>query len=214
VGVAPYFFIGAPNGPGPAGVPQLGTGVLLDALDGRIINAVSRTNFDPNTLEPVSESIYAAHAVFDGPKNKIVARWYEFTFDFATSAYGCHQWGDIDPGPGIHTFYPTVAVIGQKVAVVFARSAATERPSIYVATRSDNDPLGTLGVPRLVQASTTSYTFVPPGGTLARWGDYFGMVADPVSSSGPRRFWCVGQWVSAQDHWQTRIAKIWPVVQF
>jgi hypothetical protein len=164
------------------GAPQLGSAVTLDVLDGRIMNADWRNG-----------RLYTAHGVTVGTRT--LARWYEIaTNGFPAGTPSLVQTGDIDLGAGIHTWYPAISVnAADDVAVVFARSASTERPSVQVVSRSVTDPAGTMSSPITISPApqTGQVPYVDPiGGNPSRWGDFFGIAIDPADNF---TFWGVGE---------------------
>ena len=65
------------------------------------------------------------------------------------------QWGEIDAGQGIHTYFPGITVDGLgNAAVTFARSSANEYISMYRAKQLVGDPLGTFQPMKLVKESS------------------------------------------------------------
>jgi hypothetical protein len=175
--------------------PQPGTTVSPDLYDARFWNSAASNG-----------SIWASHNVRTPTTgDRTVVRWYEFRAgDPAWPAPGTTppalaQWGEIDPGAGIHTFCPSIAAdrFGN-VAISFARSSSTEFISYWRAIRRAGDPAGTLREPQLVRASTAAFTVLP------RWGDYSGTVVDPADAC---TFWGHNQFTTSGHDWRTWIAR-------
>jgi hypothetical protein len=128
---------------------------------------------------------------------RAVARWYEFEMNgWPTSGNPptLRQSGTVDPGPGVYATFNSIFADDQGNAVmVFARSSLSEFYSIARSYRLGTDPLGTMSAPATVKESFTAYG-------SNRWGDYSGVVADPVS---PGRFWMHHQYTPGGGAWRT-----------
>jgi hypothetical protein len=171
------------------GAPQLGSSNLVPTNDTRILNVVD-----------VNGSLWAAHTFENtsGGQDKATARWYQITPGSwpGSGSPSLVRSGTIDPGPGISTFFPSIAVdAGGDVAVGYAESSATMHPSAYVTTVPVD---GSPGTTTLLQSGQTAYT-------ASRWGDYSGTVADPTT---PDLFWAVGEATPAGGGWGTWWAPI------
>jgi hypothetical protein len=84
-------------------------------------------------------------------------RWYEI--DTTGGAYQLVQHGDIDPGPGIHTFYPAIAVDGAgNMGITYTESSHLEYPPMMIAGRRASDPLGYTTPGVVVKSSATDAT--------------------------------------------------------
>lgn len=107
-------------------IPHPGGGQGLTATDTRMRRAVYRDG-----------SLWTAHHVIDPPTGRHVARWYQIRMHgWPESGPGPElvQSGEIDLGPGIHTFLPDIAPDAHGNAViVFARSAAALQPALMRA---------------------------------------------------------------------------------
>ncbi len=145
--------------------PNAGGGTL-DTLDGRIMNVMWRNN-----------GLWLAHAI-RGTGDNTKARWYHINdagFPFLGNPI-LIQSGDIDLGAGNFAFFPAIAVNGVgDAAIVFAKAAAGEFPSIQATGRQADDPAGTMGTP--VQLA------IGDAGSDGRWGDYFDITVDPNNDS-------------------------------
>ncbi len=124
------------------------------------------------------------------------ARWYEF--DTSGASPTLLQQGTIDPGPGVDTYYPAIAIAqGGAIGLTYMQSSPTEFMSVYVTARSPGDAAGAMQAPVLVKAGEGTY-----GGSRA--GDYAGISVDPVDNS----FWAVNEWARTPTNafWGTWIA--------
>ena len=143
-------------------------------------------------------SIWAVHHVNN---DRTRVRWYEIAMNgWPTSSVNpsVAQWGEIDAGQGIHTYFPGITVDGLgNAAVTFARSSANEYISMYRAKRAVGDPLGTFQPMKLVKESSAPMT----GG---RWGDYAGVAPYPDEQ---RRLWLAHEWTNGGG-WRTWITEV------
>ncbi len=146
----------------PADPPQAGTSVRPELFEPRFWSVMERDG-----------SLWAVHHV-DSRRARV--RWYEIALDGwpAGGTPSLVQSGEIDPGPGISTFFPSIDVdAAGDAAITFSRSAAAEFISIWRAARTPTDPPGTFQEPVEVQTSANPHT-------SGRWGDYSGTEADPA----------------------------------
>jgi hypothetical protein len=122
-------------------------------------------------------------------------RWYEFSTTGAVPTLV--QQGSIHPGPGVSTYFGTVAInAAGDIGVTYMESSSTEYVSMYVTGRRASDPLGTLH----------PATDVAPGiGTrnFGRAGDYSGIGVDP---SDGMTFWAANEYAGTDFLYNTYIA--------
>jgi len=167
----------------PADPPQLGTTVRPETFEARFWSCVF-----------INGRLYATH--HQGAP-RVRQRWYEIDMGNwpLSGAPSLRQSGDVDLGPGVHTFFGSIAAdaLG-RISLTYARSSATELISLARSVRSAGDPLGVLRPSVLLHASSAP--------TLDfRWGDYSACVTDPAS---PGLFWGAGQ--HQESGWETWIA--------
>jgi hypothetical protein len=155
------------NFPPPAS--QKGGGFLMDTGDSRILNVEWRDN-----------RLVASQTV--GIAGNARARWYEFDVSGTPSLT---QQGTISPGPGIHTYYPSIAIAANgDLGMTFMQSSNNEFVSMYVTGRFAAEPPGAMQTPALVKAGLRNYTsFDCTIRDGCRAGDYSGITADPDSSN-------------------------------
>ena len=123
------------------------------------------------------------------------ARWYEF--DVTGGVASLKQQGNIDPGPGVHTYFPSIAInAAGDIGLTYMQSSASEYVSMYVTGQRAGDPAGAMGIPALVKAGDTTY----PGG---RGGDYSGITVDPVTDT----FWAANEVILRSAFWSTWIGE-------
>lgn len=163
------------------------------------------TSSKPYLFEPrfwscaqANDSIWAVHHVNN---QRSRARWYEFDMNGWPSGGTptVNQWGEINLGGGIYTFFPSIAVdMNDNAAITFARSATNEYISMGRAVRASTDPLGEFRPAQVVRLSSNSHT-------SGRWGDYSGTQADPVNAN---TFWGHHEWTNGSTgSWRTWIAR-------
>src|SRR5579871_2151752 len=122
-----------------------------------------------------------------------VARWYEFNAPISGTPTLIQQ-GDINPGGGTATSYPSIAINpSDSIAMTFLENGggqpeSTFNPqatSMYVTGRQANDPMGTMENEVLVKAG------VLPATSPIRGGDYSATEYDP---SDPNNFWSANEY--------------------
>ncbi|MCH7700237.1 MAG: dockerin type I repeat-containing protein [Planctomycetes bacterium] len=177
-----------PYGP-PEDPPQQGTSVRPETFDARFWSCVWRNG-----------SLWATHHI---NSDRVLVRWYEIkTNDWPGGGTPeVVQSGEIDPGPGIRTFFSAISVneFGD-AGIVFARSSSSEFISMGRAVRSASDPLGTFQPMVILKESTSPYT-------TSRWGDYGGIGVDPIDH---RTFWAHHEYATATNNWNTWVASFAP----
>jgi hypothetical protein len=143
-------------------------------------------------------SIWAVHHV-NG--NRARVRWYEFPLNGwpSTGTPSVAQWGEINLGPGIHTYFPSIHVDAlNNAAITYARSATNEYISIGRVTRSASDPAGEFRASQVVQTSNNAHT-------SGRWGDYSSTQAEP---SVDGTFWGHHEFTNGtSSSWRTWVAR-------
>jgi hypothetical protein len=127
-------------------------------------------------------------------------RWYEF--DTSGPAPILVQQGTISPGPGVSTYFGSVAInAGGDIGLTYMESSATEFVSMDIAGRKAADPLGTMTPGVLVAAGTGD-------GFFARAGDYSGIAVDPSDGT---TFWAENEY-QGNALWNTRVASFTVVI--
>jgi hypothetical protein len=152
--------------------PQDTMGEVSNVLDTRILNVDWRNN----------EMVLEQNVGIESDTN-VHARWYEIST--AGAAPSMVQQGTLNPGPGIDTYMPSVALAADgTIGMTYIESSATENMSMYVTGRAPSDPLGTMQGAKLVKAGE-QFT----EGT--RIGDFSGIAVDPTDGT---TFWAVNEY--------------------
>jgi hypothetical protein len=154
----------------PPNVPQLGSGELLDANGSRFMSGVVRNG-----------SLWTAHAISDpAVDGEAVVRWYQFNVTgLPAFAATLVQSGNVDPGPGIHTWMPHINVdASDNMGIGFSVSGPNQYAAIGYTGRRAGDPAGTTLPVETARAGEGAYT-------AGYWGQYSGLAIDPDGST----FW-------------------------
>src|SRR5262245_3989766 len=123
---------------------QPGTTDLIQTNDGRILNAEWRNN-----------RLVAAQTVGLTGDAEAHARWYEISTAAATPVLVSQE--TLDPGPGIHTYFPSVAIAPSgDVGMTFMQSSSTQYMSMYVTARAAAET--TMQPPVLAKLGEATYT--------------------------------------------------------
>ncbi|MFG0328582.1 MAG: hypothetical protein ACF8PN_01680 [Phycisphaerales bacterium] len=146
----------------------------------------------------INGSLWAVHHVNN---QRARVRWYEFDMNNWPNGGTPEiaQWGEIDLGGEIHTFFPSIGVDDEgNAAITFARSAPDEYISMSRAVRLASDAPNTFRDSVIVQDSTA-------GATGGRWGDYSATVPDPMMDD---TFWGHHEFTtSGGTSWRTWVAR-------
>ncbi len=139
--------------------------------------------------------LVTAHNTGTSGSDKVAhARWYEF--DTSGPEPTLIQSGEIDPGPRIHTYLPSIEIAPNfDIGMTFMQSSATEFMSMYVTSRKAGDPLGTMQAPVRVKAGEATFRVLTDTGfDLGRVpGDYGGISIDPDDDT----FWAAHEYATA-----------------
>src|SRR5262249_50571323 len=156
---------------------------LIDTNDTRMDSAVWRT-------VNAQQHLVLTQTVADpADPSTAKARWYDFNTTGVTDpsvAVPLYQSGEINPGAGIFTYFPSAAIDpAGDIGMTYMESSASELPTMYVTGKS----LGETGMETGV-AIINSSADTGPDGSPHRAGDYSGTVVD-ISSAGARTnsFW-------------------------
>jgi uncharacterized repeat protein (TIGR01451 family) len=145
----------------------------------------------------VNNKMAASMDVGEGGPN--LARWYEFD---TSSTPSLVQEGDIAPGSGISTSYPSVGINSNgDIGLSYIQSSSTQPYSAYVTGRLASDPSGTM------QTGVEIAAGVNPVPSALRGGDYSATEYDPSNAS---QFWSANEY-NFDNHgsnfdWGTQIA--------
>ena len=171
----------------PPDANQLGGGTPLIDAGG------SRIRFEPIYLD---SSIWVTHCVRSGTGNLYSSVRYVRISTLTNSTTE-----DVALGAdGFWHFYSAIGVDKDKnIALTFSRSGLTEYAGAYMTWRLNTDPPG-LRPSVTIQLGKANYvkTF---GGSRNRWGDYNGIVLDPVDQNN---FWMFTEYAETpSDTWGT-----------
>ena len=165
-------FTYAPNAPQPGGTIQVNK-FLMESAAWR------------------NDRLVAAHSV--GSDGVARARWYEI--DTTDGVAQLIQEGQIDPGPDIYTYHPTVEIgTNGEIGMAYTQSSADQYLSMYATGRYPDEPTGTMQDPVLVSEGAATVSFLGAG-------FYGGISVDPLSSS----FWAANASAPAPIGWYSWI---------
>lgn len=159
----------------PPNVPQLGSSTPLENIDARLMSAVVRNG-----------SLWTSHAILDPVVDgESVVRWYQFDLASQPGTVLLAQSGNVDPGPGVHTWLPSINVDADgNMGLCFSVGGADQYAAIGYTGRLASDPAGSTILPvRIARTGSGAYT---QGG----WGEYSGLALDPDGY----RFWLLHQY--------------------
>jgi hypothetical protein len=168
----------APNATQPGGSPSVAT------LGDRLMSA-----------SMIYGQIMVAHSVFAGT-GVAHARWYQIDTTLGTPYL--FQSGDVDQGPGVSTFMPSIVMNYEgDIGITVMECSSSEYVSMYVTGESVNDwGSGTVQSPVDIFPGINHYT-------LSRAGDYSGITVDP---SDGYTFWAANEYKGSSS-WNTGIAQ-------
>ncbi len=172
----------------PPKAPQRGSSGLIDTFNARILDASLRGN-----------RLVATHTV--GIGGVAHARWYDI--DLSGTAPTLTQSGEINPGAGVYTYYPSIEIAANgDLGMTYLESSTSEFLSMYITGRTSADSPSTMETPVLAQGGQRDYTDFT--GTY-RAGSYSGISVDPVSTS---TFWAANEFATnaSSNNWGTWIA--------
>ena len=171
----------------PPDAPALGSGVPLDSVDHRPMNAVFRGG-----------SVWTIHAVDVSGRSS--ARWYEID----PGTVSTDQVGTIQDSQ-LAFIMPSIAVNSAgDCAMGFTGSSANQYAATYFTGRLATDPPGQVAGPVQFKAGEGAYQRLDGIGRN-RWGDYSLTSVDPVDDL---TFWTVQEYARTSDNWGTWIAEL------
>lgn len=159
----------------PPNAPQIG-GTTVNTADQRMLSAEWRAN-----------QLVSTHIA--GVGGEATARWYQFN---TAGTPVVVQQGNVDPGVGIHTYMPSIAISpGGFIAMTYMQSSTTTTMSMYATGRRPTDPLGTMPNNTLIRAGARAYSAFD--GQPFRVGDYSATTVDPINGT----FWVANEYATA-----------------
>jgi hypothetical protein len=163
-------------------------GVSMQANDTRILSVALRGG-----------RLIVTHTV--GLNSTATVRWYEFNVSGATPSLT--QSGNIAPGAGIATYFPSVDInTAGTIGMTYMESSATETVSMYVTGQVAGSTPGSMQPGVVAQAGQAKYTAFDS--SPHRAGDYSGMAVDPSDGT---TFWGGNEYATnaISNNWGTHI---------
>jgi hypothetical protein len=203
VSVTPYSI--PPNADQPGSGPFsgdcfIGTGSgIICTNDASFLSVAARGN-----------RLVAAHNV--GVAATARARWYELDISGTPTLT---QEGNIDPGAGIHTYFPSIEIASNgDLGMTFMQSSVSQFMSMYVTGQTTFDPVGQMRVPVLAKGGLGTYRAFDcvSGGVFisdCRAGDFSGISVDPNFSNlfcAANEYATSGSGKNGMNNWGTWIA--------
>jgi hypothetical protein len=173
--------------------PPAGPADVLDTLSQFTMYRASYQNFVNH-----HQSIVVSHTVDSDGADTAGMRWAELRD--TGSGYEVHQAGTYAPDDGENRWMGAASMNKDgDIALGYSVSSTETFPSIRMAGRRKNDPLGTLGTETECHAGTGSQI-----GSASRWGDYSSMSVDPQDKT---TFWYTQEYyeTSGSFDFNTRI---------
>jgi hypothetical protein len=171
-------------------IPEPRPGGKVDALSDRLMYRLAYRNFGDH------ESLVVNHTVAGGPLAGV--RWYEIRSP--DSAPFVFQQGTV-VDPTINFWMGSIAMDkAGDIALGFSASSTTLDPSVMLAGRVPDDPLGTMETTAAPLVTGTG----AQQGTFHRWGDYSSMGVDPDDDC---TLWYTQEYykTTGSFNWSTRI---------
>jgi hypothetical protein len=173
-------------------IPQKDTGVRVDAVSEWPMQHLAYREIG------AQQELVGNFTVGGGTASPGAAvRWFELRS--TGRKWKLVQEGTQDLGDALNRFMGSIAMDqAGDIALGYSVSSANDYPSVRYATRTPADPPGTLGPEQVLKAGKGSQT------SSDRWGDYTGMVVDPV---GGCQFWYTNEFykVTSASNWQTEV---------
>ena len=184
----------------PPNAEQPGSGAFgrIDTNDSSIISVVWRDG-----------RLLATHNIGLAATTQSHVRWYEFRTSGGSPTLT--QQGTLNPGVGIHTYYPSIEIAPNgDVGMTFMQSSSAQFMSMYVTGQNSADAPGQMRTPLLARGGQRTYkAFDCAIGSVfvddCRAGDYSGISIDPNFSN---MFCAANEYATSKksDNWGTWIA--------
>jgi hypothetical protein len=170
----------------PPDVAQPGTASVLENIDARLMSAVVRDG-----------SLWTAHAVVDLTVDaESLVRWYEFDVLSVPGSVLLTQSGNVDPGPGIHAWLPSISAdVEGNMGLGFSVGGSTLFAGIAYTGRLSTDVLGSTLPVQVARSGEGTYS-------QYAWGEYSGLAIDPDGFT----FWQFNQYAAAPNNWKTYVS--------
>jgi hypothetical protein len=174
-----------------AGIPQKGSGVLLESLTDRLMYRLAYRNFGDH------EAMVVNHTVDSNGANLAGFRWYELRRTGGN--WGVFQQSTYAPDT-LNRWMGSVAMDKKgDIAAGFSVANTATYPSIDYAGRLVSDTPNTFTMESTMHSGSGSQT-----GSAARWGDYSSIQPDPTDDC---TFWYTTEYIqtTGSANWQTRV---------
>jgi hypothetical protein len=176
------------------GIPQKGTGILLDPSANHLMCRLQFRKFMDH------QAMVVNHTVKVGDHQAGI-RWYEVRR--TSGNWSLFQQSTYAPDSNSRWMGSIAMDAEGNIALGYSVSGNDLYPSIRFTGRMKNDPPGqmTLAEQSVIEGGGSQ---IHPASTVARWGDYSSMTADP---SAPSVFWYTQQYYpeTADYNWHTRV---------
>jgi hypothetical protein len=171
---------------------------LIDTNDTRIDSAVWET------VNGQQHLVLTQTVADPADPSTAKARWYDFNTTGATDptvAVPLYQSGEINPGAGVFTYFPSAAIDpAGDIGMTYMESSASELLTMYVTGKGLSESAMEAGVPVINDSPDDG-----PDGSPHRAGDYSGTVVD-INSAGAatNSFWSANEYASG-GNWATAL---------
>jgi hypothetical protein len=169
-------------------IPQEGSTTKLDPLNDIVMDKVQYVNTGSY------ESVVASHVVNADGNGTAGVRWYELRRNSGTGAWSIYQQSTYLPTTEDRWMSSISINSSGTIAMGYNISSSTVYPGYNITGRNSCDALNTMSVPE------TSIIAGKAANSSVRYGDYNGMVTDPVDGS----FWFTGEYNPTKS-WGTNI---------
>jgi hypothetical protein len=164
---------------------------LIDTNDTRIDSAVWRT------VNGQQHLVLTQTVEDPADPTTAKARWYDFNTTGANNpsvAVPLYQSGEINPGAGVFTYFPSAAIDpAGDIGMTYLESAANELLTMYVTGKALNESGMETGAAVINDSPDAG-----PDGSPHRAGDYSGTVVDINSAGAPTNsFWSANEYASS-----------------
>lgn len=180
----------------PPDAKQLGSSVLIQTNDNRLLDAVYR-NVNGTGVLWVSANAACVPAADTG--TRACLRLIKLSTGSSITKVQDFDFGMFSR----YFYYPAIQTDGSgNLIAVFSGSSAGEYASVYAGGQKTTEALNSFQTPVLIQAGENAYTPF-----ASRWGDYSGAAIDP---SDPPVVWVAGEYarIEGGSEWGTWIAPV------
>lgn len=168
-------------------------GSKISVIPNTIMNKVQYFNYG------TFESMFLNFAVDVNGENQAGIRWVELRKEGPDQDWSVYQESTLMSDDGSSLFMGSISQnVRESIAMVYAKAGPEVDPSIWIAARSVDSPLGEfVDFEELVTGSRPSPTY--------RWGDYFAMTLDPENSN---KLWFTGEYMTDEFDWNTKVGSL------